>query len=84
MKSGFSPLIGGVVSTSAAVLLLLLFAVPNAVNAAFNLTEKNNLVLYWGQSAHGSYDPVLKHGQKRLLTYCKGEWRFVERRLATG
>lgn len=84
MNSIFPSIVSGVVSTSAAVLLLLLFALPNTANAAFDLTSKNNLVLYWGQDAHGSYDPNPASFQKDLLTYCKSKWWFVRRCLVGG
>ncbi|KAF8245418.1 glycoside hydrolase, partial [Wilcoxina mikolae CBS 423.85] len=48
----------------------VLFTVT-AVDAAFDLTKNDNLVLYWGQDAHGSYDDNDANGQKDLLTYCK-------------
>jgi len=41
-------------------------------NAAFDLTKRNNLVLYWGQNSHGAYDTSPEKHQKDLLTYCKG------------
>ncbi|KAI5818352.1 glycoside hydrolase family 18 protein [Pyronema omphalodes] len=46
------------------------FAVT-AVNATFDLNQRNNLVVYWGQNAHGSYDSTAEKQQKDLLTYCQ-------------
>ena len=84
MNSIFSSIVGGAVSTSAAVLLFLLFVLPNTSNAAFDLASKNNLALYWGQNAHGSYDPDFASGQRNLLTYCKSKWLFVRSCLVGG
>lgn len=44
-----------------------------AVNATFDLTQRNNLAVYWGQNAHGSYDNTTEKQQQNLLTYCQGE-----------
>ncbi|KAI5791978.1 putative class III chitinase [Geopyxis carbonaria] len=41
------------------------------VSATLDLTKKNNMVLYWGQNAHGSYKPDDALQQDRLLTYCQ-------------
>ena len=43
-------------------------------NATFDLTKRNNMVLYWGQNSHGAYDKNSSKQQKSLLTYCKGWW----------
>jgi chitinase len=57
---------------SSYIVAAVLFAVTT-VDAAFDMTKNDNLVLYWGQDAHGSYDKNDANGQKDLLTYCSGE-----------
>ncbi|KAA8912303.1 chitinase 4 [Sphaerosporella brunnea] len=42
-----------------------------AANAALDLTKRNNMVLYWGQNAHGSYDNTTSKQQQSLYTYCQ-------------
>lgn len=58
-------------STLICVVAAALFV--TTANAAFDLTKRNNLVLYWGQNAHGSYDSTPEKQQQDLLTYCMGQ-----------
>jgi len=50
-----------------------LAALPTMVSADWNLSKKDNIVLYWGQNAHGGYinDTSSPFQQKRLVEYCK-------------
>jgi hypothetical protein len=59
------------VSALFSVVATALFA--TTADAAFDLTKRNNMVLYWGQNAHGSYDNTTEKQQQSLLTYCQGE-----------
>ncbi|KAL7270542.1 Chitinase 2 [Rhizina undulata] len=40
-------------------------------SAAWNATKNNNLVIYWGQNAHGSYNSTDDKQQNDLLYYCQ-------------
>jgi len=53
------------------VLLLASTLFSGSANAAWDLTKKNNVVLYWGQNAHGQANPGTTTPQKRLVEYCK-------------
>jgi len=47
-------------------------ALPTMV-ASWDLSKKNNMIMYWGQNAHGGYinDTSSPFHQKRLVEYCK-------------
>lgn len=58
----------GTVATG--LMALSLFASP--AQAAWDLTKKNNMMLYWGQNAHGAAKPTdTANFQTRLIDYCK-------------
>ena len=43
----------------------------NDAPATWDLSKKNNFMLYWGQNAHGSYNDTDNKQQQRLIEYCK-------------
>lgn len=54
---------------TAGFMAVSLFADSTA--ATWDLSKKNNFMLYWGQNAHGSYNATDNKQQQRLIEYCK-------------
>ena len=54
-----------------AAILTAVFCFNTFVNAAWNKTLSNNVVVYWGQNALGSYENDTTKHQQGLLTYCQ-------------
>lgn len=54
---------------TAGFMAVSLFA--DSTDATWDLSKKNNFMLYWGQNAHGSYNETDNKQQQRLIEYCK-------------